>query len=175
MLHARWHRIISRSQTDLSRDTTRIQKWRRRCAARSILKQSLKAIKDGTIDAIATDHAPHHADEKALEYDRAPFGITGLETSIGLAMTELVHKGIISLERFVELCSTNPAKILRLEGRGTLKAGSVADITILDPDREWTYINSGSRSKSRNSPFDGREFRGAVVATIVGGRFVFKR
>jgi dihydroorotase len=135
----------------------------------------IEAIKDGTIDAIASDHAPHHADEKALEYDKAPFGIIGLETSIGLAMTELVYKGIISLERLVELYSANPTKILRLGDRGTLKAGSVADITILDPDRQWTYINSESRSKSRNSPFDGREFRGAAIATIVGGRFVFKR
>jgi dihydroorotase len=139
------------------------------------LEAVIEAIKDGTIDAVASDHAPHHADEKALEYDKAPFGIIGLETSIGLAMTELVYKGIISLERLVELYSANPAKILRLDGRGSLKAGSVADITILDPDREWTYINSESRSKSRNSPFDGREFRGAAVATIVGGRFVFKR
>ena len=139
------------------------------------LEAVIEAIKDRTIDAIASDHAPHHADEKALEYDKAPFGIIGLETSIGLAMTELVYKGIISLERLVELYSANPAKILRLDGRGSLKAGSVADITILDPDRQWTYINSESRSKSRNSPFDGREFRGAAVATIVGGRFVFKK
>jgi len=139
------------------------------------LEAVIEAIKDRTIDAIASDHAPHHADEKALEYDKAPFGIIGLETSIGLAMTELLYKGIISLEQLVELYSANPAKILRLGGRGTLKAGSVADITILDPDCQWTYINSESRSKSRNSPFDGREFRGAAVATIVGGRFVFKR
>ena len=138
------------------------------------LEAVIEGIKDGTIDAIASDHAPHHADEKALEYDRAPFGITGLETSIGLAMTELIHKGIIGLERFVELYSTAPAKILRLAGRGTLKAGSVADITILDPDKQWTYINSESRSKSRNSPFDGRQFRGGVVATIVGGHVVYK-
>jgi dihydroorotase len=135
----------------------------------------VEAIKDGTVDAIASDHAPHHADEKALEYDRAPFGITGVETSVGLAMTELVYKGIIDLQRLVELYSTNPAKILRLDGRGTLRPGSVADITILDPDLEWTYSNSDSRSKSRNSPFDGRNFRGAVVATIVGGKIVFRR
>ena len=139
------------------------------------LQAVINGIKDGTIDAIASDHAPHHADEKELEYDRAPFGIIGLETSLGLALTELVHKGIIDLERLVELCSTNPAKILGLEGRGTLSAGSVADITILDPDLEWTYINSDSRSKSRNSPFDGRKFLGAAVATIVGGRIVYKR
>jgi dihydroorotase len=139
------------------------------------LEAIIDAIKDGTIDVIASDHAPHHADEKALEYDRAPFGITGLETSVGLAITELVYKGVIGLERLVELCSTNPAKILRLRGRGTLGSGSIADLTILDPNLKWTYINSESRSKSRNSPFDGYEFRGAAVATIVGGAFVFKR
>ena len=139
------------------------------------LEAVIEGIKDGTIDAIASDHAPHHADEKALEYDRAPFGITGLETTVGLALTELVHNGVIGLERFVELCSSNPARILRLTDRGSLTAGYRADITILDPDLEWTYINSESRSKSRNSPFDGRKFRGCVVATIVGGRFVFKK
>jgi len=139
------------------------------------LEAVIEGIKDGTIDAIASDHAPHHADEKALEYDRAPFGINGLETTVGLALTELVHRGVIGLERFVELCSSNPARILRLTDRGSLTAGYRADITILDPDLEWTYINSESRSKSRNSPFDGRKFRGCVVATIVGGRFVFKK
>jgi dihydroorotase len=135
----------------------------------------ISAIQDGTIDAIASDHAPHHSDEKALEYDRAPFGIIGLETSVGLSLTELVHKGVIGLERLVELCSANPAKILRLEGRGTLKAGSIADITILDPDGEWTYTVSESRSKSRNSPFNRRRFRGGVAATIVGGKTVYKK
>jgi dihydroorotase len=130
------------------------------------------AIKDGTIDAIATDHAPHHADEKALEYDRAPFGITGLETGVGLAFSELVHKGVIGLERLVEMCSANPAKIFRLEGRGTLKPGSIADVTIIDPERKWTYSTADSRSKSRNTPFDGWEFTGKAVATIIGGRIV---
>jgi len=135
----------------------------------------LEGLKDGTIDAIATDHAPHHADEKALEYDRAPFGITGLETAVGLAFSELVHKGVIDLVRLVELCSVNPARILKLEGRGTLKPGSHGDVTILDPTLEWTYRNSVSRSKSRNSPFDGRSLVGAAIATIVGGRLVFRR
>ncbi len=139
------------------------------------LEAILAGIKDGTIDAIATDHAPHHADEKALEYDRAPFGITGLETAIGLAFDELVHKGVIDLVRLVEMCSTRPANILRLNGRGTIKAGSIADITILDPDHEWTYKNENSRSRSRNSPFDGRSFIGAAVSTIVGGRIVYQR
>lgn len=134
----------------------------------------IEGIKDGTIDAIATDHAPHHADEKALEYDRAPFGITGLETGVGLALTELVHKGIISLERLVEMCSANPARIFKLEKRGSLKPGSIADVTIIDPEMNWTYSNSDSRSKSRNSPFDGRNFNGRVVATMVCGRVVYK-
>ena len=133
----------------------------------------LAGLSDGTIDAIATDHAPHHADEKSLEYDRAPFGITGLETAVGLAFTELVHKGVIDLVRLVELCSTNPARILSLAGRGTLAPGSVADITILDPEEVWTFKVADSRSKSKNSPFDGREFRGRAVTTIVNGRVVF--
>lgn len=134
----------------------------------------LEALRDGTIDAIATDHAPHHADEKALEYDRAPFGITGLETAVGLTLTELVHKGVISLARMVELCSANPAKIFRLKDRGTLKPGSIADITIVDPELKWTYSNADSRSKSRNCPFDGREFTGRAVATIVGGKIAYR-
>ena len=138
------------------------------------LEAIIEGIKDGTIDAIATDHAPHHSDEKALEYDRAPFGITGLETALGLAFTELVHKGVIGLERLVEMCSANPAKIFRLAERGTLKPGSVADITIIDPELKWTYSNAESRSKSRNSPFGGSEFTGRAVATIVGGRVIYK-
>jgi dihydroorotase len=137
------------------------------------LQAILEGLKDGTIDAIATDHAPHHQDEKALEYDRAPFGITGLETAIGLAFNELVHKGVIDLARLVELCSTNPAKIFRLKDRGSLAPGSIADVTIIDPEMKWTYRNADSRSKSRNSPFDGWEFNGRAVATIVGGRLVY--
>ena len=139
------------------------------------LEAILEAIKDGTIDAIATDHAPHHADEKALEYDRAPFGITGLETAVGLAFNELVHKGVIDLVRLVELCSTNPAKIFKLKNRGTLRVGSIADVTILDPDLHWTYKVSESKSKSKNSPFDDWQFQGVAVATIVGGKIVYRK
>ncbi len=139
------------------------------------LEAILEGIKDGTIDAIATDHAPHHADEKALEYDRAPFGITGLETAVGLAFNELVHKGVIDLAKLVQLCSTNPAKIFKLQNRGTLVPGSFADVTIIDPDLEWTYRNADSKSKSKNSPFDNWKFFGGVVATIVGGRIVYRR
>jgi len=139
------------------------------------LEAVLEGIKDGTIDAIATDHAPHHADEKALEYDRAPFGITGLETAIGLAFNELVHKGVIGLERLVEMCSTNPARIFNLAGRGTLAPGSIADVTIIDPELAWTYTSAESRSRSRNTPFDGWQFTGGPVATIVGGKSVYRR
>lgn len=139
------------------------------------LEAIIEGIKDGTIDAIATDHAPHHADEKALEYDRAPFGITGLETAVGLAFNELVHKGVIDLVRLVEMCSTNPARIFRIQNRGTLTPGSHADVTIIDPNLTWDYTNAESRSKSRNSPFDGWQFHGAAVATIVGGKVAYRR
>ena len=135
----------------------------------------IEAIKDGTIDAIATDHAPHHADEKNLEYDNAPFGITGLETAIGLAFEKLVHTGIIDLVRFVEMFSTNPARIFSLKDRGTLKVGSIADVTIINPDLEWTYDVNQTKSKSKNSPFHNQTFRGCAVATIVGGKIVYQR
>jgi dihydroorotase len=132
----------------------------------------LEGMKDGTIDAIATDHAPHHLDEKALEFDQAPFGITGLETAVGLAF-DLVQRGVVDLERVVEMCATNPAKIFGLKDRGTFKAGAHADVTILDPQLEWVFDVSKSKSKSRNTPFDGRTMQGAAVATIVGGRLVY--
>jgi dihydroorotase len=132
----------------------------------------LEGMKDGTIDAIATDHAPHHADEKAVEFDQAAFGITGLETAVGLAF-DLVHKGLIDLERMVQMCSANPARIFGLNDRGTLKTNSHADITILDPNLEWVFDVNRSKSKSRNTPFHGRSMYGAAVATIVGGRLVY--
>src|SRR6266403_170104 len=133
----------------------------------------IEGLRDGTVDAIATDHAPHHADEKELEYDQAPFGIVGLETAVGLAMERLVKDGFISLDRLVELCSTNPARILHLEDRGTLRAGARADLTILDPELDWTFDASRSKSKSRNTPFDGYTFHGAAVATLVAGRVAY--
>ncbi|MEZ5306706.1 MAG: dihydroorotase [Pyrinomonadaceae bacterium] len=139
--------------------------------SREHLEALFEGIADGTIDAIATDHAPHHLDEKALEYDAAPFGITGLETAVGLAFEKLVAPGIIGLERLVEMCSTNPARIFGLDGKGSLKPGSDADVTLIDPTMEWTYEQT--ESKSRNSPFFGHRFEGGVVATIVGGRVVF--
>ena len=130
------------------------------------------AMKDGTIDAIATDHAPHHQDEKGLEFDQAPFGIIGLETAVGLAF-DLVHQGLIDLERVVEMCSTNPARIFGLTERGSLKKGAHADVTILDPQHRWVFDVNRSKSKSRNTPFHGRAMQGAAIATIVGGRLVY--
>jgi len=132
----------------------------------------LEAMQDGTIDAIATDHAPHHLDEKGLEFDQAPFGITGLETAIGLSF-DLVHGGLIDLERMVQMCAANPARIFGLEDRGTLRPNAHADVTILDPQLEWVFDVSKSKSKSRNTPFHGRSMCGAAVATIVGGRLVY--
>jgi len=128
----------------------------------------IEGIVSGVIDAIATDHAPHAGSEKMQEFERCPFGITGLETAIGLSLSELVHKGRISVARMIELFTTGPANILGLE-RGTLKPGTVADITVFDTEFEWQYDAQQSCSKSRNSPFHGRRFRGGPVATIVGG------
>lgn len=140
--------------------------------SRDHVEALLEGLRDGTIDAIATDHAPHHADEKALEFDQAPFGITGLETAVGLAF-DLVHQGVIDLERLVRLCSTNPARIFGLKDRGTLMENAHADVTILDPACEWVFDVAASKSKSRNTPFHGRAMTGAAVATIVGGRLVY--
>ena len=140
--------------------------------SRDHVEAILAGMKDGTIDAIATDHAPHHLDEKGLEFDQAPFGITGLETAIGLAF-DLVHQGVIDLERVVEMCATNPARIFGLAERGSLQKGSHADVTILDPQHRWVFDVTRSKSKSRNTPFNGRAMQGAAVATIVGGRLVY--
>jgi dihydroorotase len=132
-------------------------------------------IADGTVDAIATDHAPHAPQLKAKPLDAgAPFGIIGLETALGLALTELVHTGLISLWHLVSLLSTNPARVIN-QPLGRLQIGGAADLTLFDPNHEWTYHASEGRSKSRNTPFDGRTFRGAVTATIVAGRVVYRR
>jgi dihydroorotase len=132
----------------------------------------IEGLRDGSIDVIATDHAPHHADEKALEFDRAPFGIVGLETAVSLCFDRLVHPGVVSLPRLVELLSAGPARVLGIPG-GTLAEGGPADITILAPDATVTIRASALRSKSKNTPFDGWTLRGAAAATIVGGRVVF--
>jgi dihydroorotase len=134
--------------------------------------EMIRGIVDGSIDAIATDHAPHHADEKGVEFDQAPFGITGLETCVPLVFDRLVHPGLITLQRAIELLSINPAKILNVPG-GTLNEGAPADITLLAPDLVATIDPTKSRSKSRNTPFGGWTLRGGVAATIVGGRLVY--
>jgi dihydroorotase len=134
----------------------------------------LEGIADGTIDVIATDHAPHHADEKLVEFDRAPFGIVGLETCVPLVFDRLVHTGRIGVRRAIELLSTNPARILKLPG-GTLAEGRAADITILAPDAEVEISAAALASKSKNTPFDGWKLKGAAALTIVGGRIVYQR
>ncbi len=134
----------------------------------------IEGLADGAVDAIATDHAPHHPASKDVEFDRAPFGIIGFETAIGLALSELVHTGRISLMRMVQLFTTGPARVLGKDGRSPLGQGSPADITIFSTEREWTYRTAESPSRSRNSPFDGREFRGGPVATIVAGKIVYR-
>ena len=132
----------------------------------------IEGLVDGSIDAIATDHAPHHPDEKALEFDNAPFGILGLETAVSLCLDRLVHRGVLGMDRLVELLSSGPARVLGVPG-GTLAEGQPADVTILAPESEVTVTASTFRSKSRNTPFDGWTLKGAVAATIVGGRVVY--
>jgi len=132
----------------------------------------LAGLADGSVDVIATDHAPHHYDEKRVEFDRAPFGITGLETAVSLCFDRLVHAGIVNLARLIELLSVNPARILRVPG-GSLSDGAPADISILAPDLRVTVSAATMRSRSRNTPFDGWALRGGVAATIVGGRMVY--
>jgi dihydroorotase len=132
----------------------------------------LAGLADGSIDVIATDHAPHAADEKQVEFDHAPFGITGLETAVSLCFDRLVHTGVVSLPRLVELLSMNPARIISVAG-GSLAEGAPADVTILAPDLTVTVVASRMKSKSKNTPFDGWNLRGGVAATIVGGRIVY--
>ncbi len=131
----------------------------------------LEAIVDGTVDVIATDHAPHHQDEKCVEFSHAPFGVVGLETAVSICLDRLVHAEIIDLPRLVELLSTAPARILRLD-KGTLARGADADITVLDLDREVTVDKTTFKSKGKNTPFEGWKLRGATVMTVVGGRIV---
>ncbi len=131
----------------------------------------LEGLADGSIDLIASDHAPHHQDEKDLEFSIAPFGIVGLETTVSLCLDRLVRGGLISLSRLVELLSTNPAKVLGVPG-GSLRPGSVADITLLDLEKRVKVNAASFKSKSRNTPFDGWELVGAPAGTFLSGRRV---
>jgi dihydroorotase len=131
-----------------------------------------QALKDGTLDVISTDHAPHHYDAKEREFDDAPNGIIGLETSLGLAITHLVHTGLLTLPQLISRMSTDAARIFHLQG-GTLRKGSVADVVVFDPDRTWIVKPEESFSKSRNTPFAGSELKGRVTSTIVRGSVVY--
>lgn len=133
----------------------------------------LAGVVNGAIDAIATDHAPHPGSEKMQEFEKCPFGILGLETALSLTLERLVHSGKIELMRLVDLFTIGPARILGIE-RGTLAPGAPADVTIFSSEREWTYDVNKSFSKSRNSPFHGKSFKGGPVATIVGGRMAWQ-
>ena len=134
----------------------------------------LVALADGTVDAIATDHAPHAPHEKQVEFERASFGITGLETALALAVTKLHRDHKIPLTRIVELFTAGPARVFDLPGRGTLAKGSHADVTIFDPKKRWTFEAAKSHSLSHNTPFDGWQFVGKVVATVVGGKTAYR-
>ncbi len=138
------------------------------------LTAAINGVVSGAIDVIATDHAPHPGSEKMQEFERCPFGILGLETAISLSLETFVHTGRISLSRMVEMFTTAPARILKLD-RGRLSPGAAADVTILDPESKWIYDVNKSASKSRNSPFHLRQMRGGPAATINNGRFVWRR
>jgi dihydroorotase len=139
-------------------------------AAREDRDAILAGLADGSVDAIATDHAPHEPALKDVEFDKAPFGILGFETAIALSLEQLVHTGRLSLMRMVELFTTGPAKILGIERK--IAAGQPADLTIFSTTYQWTYDVKKSPSKSRNSPFDGRTFKGSAIATIVAGKII---
>jgi dihydroorotase len=142
-------------------------------------KRDVEAIKkglaDGTIDCIATDHAPHTKEEKNREFDLAPFGVIGFETMLSLVLNELVDKQVLTLCEAIKKMTSNPAEIFNLEGRGSLKKGSIADITIIDPKFSYEFTRESIISKSKNSPFIGRKFKGCAVMTIVDGNIVWRK
>jgi dihydroorotase len=142
-------------------------------AAREDREALIAGLADGSVDAIATDHAPHEPALKDVEFDKAPFGILGFETAIALSLEQLVHSGKLSLMRMVELFTMGPARVLGIERK--LAAGQPADLTIFSTTQEWKYDVKQSPSKSRNSPFDGRTFKGAPMASIVGGKLAYRR
>ena len=138
------------------------------------IKGIIAGLKDGTIDAIATDHAPHSAEEKSRPLTRAPSGMVGLETSLAIALTELYHTGKMKLPDIIKRMTYTPASILRLSSKGRLSLGSDADITIFEPEEVWTIDPEQFASKARNTPFAGREVKGKVKYTIVGGNVIYQ-
>ncbi len=133
----------------------------------------LDALTDGTLEIIGSDHAPHCNFEKEVEFDAAPFGITGLEVELSLSLMQLYHNSRLKLPALIEKFTVNPAKLLRLK-KGTLDIGADADVTVFDPDREWVYLNAETASKSTNCPFDGWPMKGKTTMTIVGGKVVYE-
>jgi dihydroorotase len=133
-----------------------------------------EGVKDGTIDVIATDHAPHHYDEKEREFADAPNGIIGLETALAVNLTWLVHRDIVDVPTLIERMSCAPARLFKLPG-GTLRRGALADVTVFDPDVAWTVDATKFRSKGRNTPYAGAVLLGRVDYTLVGGRIVYRR
>ena len=133
----------------------------------------IEGLSDGTVDCIATDHAPHNSNEKMLEFDRAPFGITGLETALGLALSRLYHSGKISIRKLVELFTINPTRIIN-KPLGTLRVGAAADVTLFSANADWVYDVGQTKSKSRNCPFHGMKLTGQVAGTVVAGRVVYQ-
>jgi len=134
----------------------------------------VEGLLDGTIDCIATDHAPHASHEKEVEFERAPNGITGLETALGLALRVLHREHGMPLAKVIALMSEHPARLIKLRDRGNLRVGSWADVVVFDAGAEWTFAANASRSKSRNTPFDGAAMLGRVRATICEGRIVYR-
>src|ERR1700721_1892856 len=137
-------------------------------AAREDRDALIAGLVDSTVDCIATDHAPHEPALKDVEFDRAPFGILGFETAIALSLEQLVHAGKLSLMRLVELFTSGPARVLGMQRR--IAENEPGDLTIFSTEYRWTFRARESASKSHNSPFDGREFRGGPMATVVAGR-----
>jgi dihydroorotase len=134
----------------------------------------LEGLADGTLEVLCSDHAPHCDFQKEVEFDYAPFGITGLENELALSLMALVHTKRLSLSAMIEKFTVNPARLLGLQAKGRLAAGFDGDVTVFDPDAEWTYDRMASVSKSKNSPFDGWPMKGRVEATIVAGNVAFR-
>lgn len=137
----------------------------------------IDGIASGAVDCLATDHAPHAGDDKMQEFEKCPFGIIGLETAVGVSLEVLVHSGRISLNRLIALYTSEPARVIGWKGqqaRGALQPGYAGDVTVLHPEYPWTYDVKNSASKSSNTPFNGRTFRGGPIATVVGGSVVWK-
>jgi dihydroorotase len=158
------------AQSEFSTDT----KMNPPLRTKADIEALIEGIRDGSVDAVATDHAPHHADEKAVDYESAPFGIIGLETAASLFFTKLVLPGLIPIARMAEVFSTGPARVFSLPG-GTILEGAPADLTLLDPECEFTVDPRTFRSRSRNTPFAGWKLRGVPAATFVSGKEVYRR